>query len=175
MKIVEKAYEIDLSKIEEGYLYDNMIEYGKTRGQAKSRLMSLASYENIALKYSNDPVTFINIPIKRCRHADKLSIDGEVMQLWKYNQIIARKARIAELEQMKLDHEYAYIMKRGTYYLPGSCGYTDYKSRAGVYTIEKAVQSAIGCEEITIVPINIEEHNKMIQSSIDDLTKNIIK
>lgn len=97
------------------------------------------------------------------------------MTLHRYEEIVCRRNRNAKLDQMLIDYKYAYIMKRGTYYLPGSCGYTSYRSKAGVYKIEEAVQHAKGCEEIYLETIDIEEHNKMVKNEIKNLTERIIQ
>jgi hypothetical protein len=70
---------------------------------------------------------------------------------------------------------HCYIMKRGSYYKPNSCGYTDFPQWAGVYEKEEAVKHALCCDELTLIPINIKEHNMMIWDAINDLTSRIIE
>jgi len=70
--------------------------------------------------------------------------------------------------------KYCYIRK-GSYYRPNSCGYTDFVHRAGVYTKEEAVRHAVGCRDIWLKRIDIEEHNKIIQSEIKDLKTRLLK
>ena len=78
------------------------------------------------------------------------------------NQIIKSK---------KVTH--CYIYKRG-YYRPNHCGYTDRPSRAGVYSKEEAVECALKCSELTLIPIDIVEHNRMIAKEIKELSTRFI-
>jgi hypothetical protein len=172
-ELIEKAYELDFSKIDEGYLYSEEIVYAYTRGLAKSALLSRCQYENIELN-SGDEMTFLNVPIRRCKQYDKFLFEGERITSERYKSILQQRARWAKLDQMLIDYRYAYIMKRGTYYLPGSCGYTAIRERAGLYTISEAVMEAKGCDEIFLEPVDIEVHNKMIQKEIESLREKII-
>jgi len=71
------------------------------------------------------------------------------------------------------DIKYCYIYKGG-YYRPNYAGYTDNKAEAGVYTKEDALNSAKTCDELIIIPINIDEHNQMILNKINKLTDKLI-
>jgi hypothetical protein len=86
-----------------------------------------------------------------------------------------QQKRIAVLDGI-LNNEtitHCYIRK-GSYYRPDSCGYTDYRHRAGVYTKEYAVSHAKRCEEITVVPIDIEEHNAFLTAEIQDIQSRLL-
>ena len=61
------------------------------------------------------------------------------------------------------------------YNRPNSCGYTDYKIDAGVYTKEEALKHAEGCRDILLIPIDIKEHNDMIIEKSQDLLSRYIK
>lgn len=63
---------------------------------------------------------------------------------------------------------HVYIIK-GVYYRPNCCGYTDYRTRAGVYEKEDAIQQATSCRDLTLIPINFEEHNNEIIDAVKDL------
>ena len=63
---------------------------------------------------------------------------------------------------------FCYIRK-GPYYRPNACGYTDFITKAGVYTKEEAIKRAESCKELTIIPVNIDEHNKFIVDEVKDL------
>jgi hypothetical protein len=82
-----------------------------------------------------------------------------------------------ELEKILINDSFSHCyIKKGGYYRPHSSGYTDFRHRAGIFTKEEAVKSAKSCRDLTIIPINAIEHNKMINDEIDDLkTRLIIK
>lgn len=71
----------------------------------------------------------------------------------------------------KITHCY---IRKGPYYRPNHCGYTDFRVEAGVYTKEEALHSAENCKELTIVPINIEKHNAEIIKKVNDLLSRYI-
>lgn len=71
----------------------------------------------------------------------------------------------------KITHCY---IRKGPYYRPGACGYTDYKAKAGVYTKEEALKHAEHCAELTLVPINNAEHNELIMEEVKDLLSRFI-
>ena len=67
-----------------------------------------------------------------------------------------------------------YITKNGGYYRPNFSGYTTNITRAGIYTKEEAINHYNDCNELTLVPIIIEEHNKRIKDEIIELLDKII-
>lgn len=71
----------------------------------------------------------------------------------------------------KITHCY---IRKGSYYRPGSCGYTDYKVKAGVYTKEEAINHAERCRELTLVPIDNAKHNELIMDEVKDLLSRYI-
>lgn len=71
----------------------------------------------------------------------------------------------------KVTHCY---IKKGSYYRPNSCGYTDFQSLAGVFTKEEAISEANHCNDVWIIPINNESHNKMIVQAIKELSTRLI-
>jgi len=78
--------------------------------------------------------------------------------------------RISKNKKIK----FCYIRK-GPYYRPGAAGYTDYVTKAGVYTKEDAISHAMHCRELDLIPINIEEHNNQIMEAVEDLLTRYIK
>lgn len=96
--------------------------------------------------------------------------------LFQIELILIERERIKELDNILNNDsiKYCYIKKRGEYYRPNSCGYTTYKFFAGVYTKEEAVSDAKSCNDLTIIPINVEEHNKYINTIISDLNTRLI-
>jgi hypothetical protein len=177
-KIAQKAYEIDFSKIEEGFLYDSsgFITYSETRNKAKTQLLEKAYCESICLRGEEDEVTYLTIPVLRCKEADKYFFEDKQISLYKIEEILSERKRLSVLDGI-LNNEnikYCYIIK-GSYYRPNACGYTDLKSKAGVYTKEDAVSSAKSCRDIYLEIIDIKDHNKMIQIEIRDLENKILK
>lgn len=91
---------------------------------------------------------------------------------------MSRESRLIESRDKKLDkllslpeETKAYIIKGGYYYRPESCGYTEYRSEAGVYSIKEAVdsvrKSSLKCG-MKVMPIDVEEHNKMLMDKIKE-------
>jgi len=125
--------------------------------------------------YNGDELTYLNIPVIRYPDGDKFEFEGKPVSKYKIDEIIRERKRISELDKM-LDNEeikYCYISK-GSYYRPNSCGYTDMRHRAGVYNKEEAVSSTKSCSGITLFPIDIVEHNQMINNEINDLKSRIL-
>ena len=167
--LAKKAYEIDFSRIEEGFLYDSssFIIHSETRNKAKSELLKKAYCENICLSGEDDEVNYLTIPVIRCKEADKYFFEDKEMSLSSIEEELTERKRIFDLDEI-LNNEYikyCYIIKRG-YYRPNNCGYTDFKHRAGVYSIEEAVSSAKSCRDIRIERIDINEHNQMIKDEV---------
>lgn len=75
-----------------------------------------------------------------------------------------------ELDALAADASvtHCYISK-GMYYRPGSCGYTDFRHRAGVYKKSEALQHAKSCRDLTLVPIDVKEHNEMLRKEANDI------
>lgn len=83
------------------------------------------------------------------------------------------KAQIKKIaKNNKITH--CYLYKRGYYYRPESRGYTELKQEAGIYIKEQAIQHAEKCDEVTIIPIDNEEHNQMIVDTVKDLMSRYI-
>lgn len=170
-----KAYQIDLSKIEEGFLYDTIMCYADNANQAKQILLRENRYENLILSKSNEEVNYLTIPVIRRKSDDKIIFEGQAVTEIEKNRILYKRERDLLLENILNDAniKYCYI-KKGSYYRPNSCGYTDFKHRAGVYTKQEAVQSAKSCNELTIIPIDILEHNEMINIEISCLSSRLL-
>ena len=173
--IVEKGWQIDLSRIKDGWESDTVYCSAPTLNKAKSTLLDNIRYYGWVLEPYSAEVTYLNIPVIRYPLADKVMFDGDVMYRWKVDELIQKKDRQGKLQAIldSPDIHYCYIYKRG-YYCPGWAGYTDHKWAAGVYTKEEAVEHAWNIKEIHIEPINIEEHNKKISEKIADLQSRLI-
>ena len=75
------------------------------------------------------------------------------------------------LKDKNITHCY---IRKGAYYRPDSCGYTDYVTKAGIYEKTVAIEHAKRCEELTLIPINNSEHNTRIISEVNDLLSRYI-
>jgi hypothetical protein len=170
-----KAYQIDLNRLDEGYLSDTIMCYANNVNEAKKKLLQEVMYDNWRLKYTDEELTYLNIPVIRRKSDDKILFEGKPVTEIEMNRILYKRERNLLLENILNDVniKYCYI-KKGSYYRPNSCGYTDFKHRAGVYTKEDAVKSGKSCEELTIIPIDILEHNKMIEKEISELSSRLL-
>ena len=70
---------------------------------------------------------------------------------------------------------YFYIIKGGMYYRTGACGYTEYKTEAGVYPGKEAFEHKEHCSELGLEEIDIEEHNQLLLRKIEDITSRLIR
>ncbi|MFT6125759.1 MAG: hypothetical protein ACJAVA_000200 [Flavobacteriaceae bacterium] len=170
-----KAYELNLDKIEEGYRYDSVIAYGETRGKAKSKIWEEIENYGYGPLYFDGELTFLNLPIRRAKEYDKIEFEGKLKTKREIEEIEVDRKRIAKLNSFLNNTEitHCYIQK-GSYYRPGSCGYTSFKSRAGVYTIKEGVSHARSCEDIWLEIIDINEHNKMLKDEIESLKSRLV-
>jgi hypothetical protein len=44
---------------------------------AKSELLNIGLFENCKLRFCNDDLTYLNIPVIRCKEYDKFEFEGE--------------------------------------------------------------------------------------------------
>jgi len=175
--LLEKGYEINLNRIAEGFWYTSLSCSAGTRSKAKSKLLNQAKMEGILDLVNGEELTFLNIPIVRCPSADVYEFEGTHRTLVQIEDIIAGRERHMALTAIldNPDVSHCYIKKRGNFYRPNHCGYTEFKKEAGIYTKYDAVSHARGVNEIEIVPIIIEEHNAMIIEAISNLEKQFIQ
>ncbi len=173
--IVEKAYEIDLDKLDEGYLSDNIVCYAESRNKARVELLDKVKYDDWKLKYHNEELNYYNIPIKRRPSYDVVIFENNKVIREDVENMSNEKARIAKLDEILNNPSinYCYIIKGG-YYRPNHCGYTSLKFEAGVYKKEEAVAHAKSVREIRLERIDIEEHNKMINEKISELKDRLL-
>lgn len=83
-----------------------------------------------------------------------------------------KKSELKKIAKTKsITHCY---IRKGPYYRPGSCGYTDFAHRAGVYTKEEAIKHAEHCGEIWLEPIHVPTHNKMLLDEAQEILGRII-
>ena len=171
-KIIKKGYQIDFSKVDEGYMYCPETCVADNRNEARYILFNRRIIFNLI---SNDEVTYANIPVIRCEEVDLVEFEGKNITRNKIDDLLKDRKRSKMLDDLMNDEskQFFYIRKGG-YYRPHSCGYTDMRHRAGVFDKNSAIKSARMCEELNLIAINIEEHNKMIQDEIDDLETRLL-
>jgi hypothetical protein len=169
-KLVEKAYCIDLIRIKHGYEYSLVVCHAKNLNAAKSIIYKLIKNEGMENCY-DEPISLANIPVIRYENSDHYFFENKIMTLREINGTVKERLRIAKLERLLNDEsiKFCHICKHGSYYRPNSAGYTDYLSRAGVYEKKEAIEHARRCDELSLIPINIETHNKLIYDEIKDL------
>jgi hypothetical protein len=101
--------------------------------------------------------------------------EGKPVSKIKIEEILIKRARMKELNAILEDDNIVYCyIRKGNYYRPYSAGYTSHKTEAGVYTKQEAVQHAKSVYELSIIPIDIEKHNRMLIDKIADLESRLI-
>ena len=173
--IVEKAYEIDMGKLSEGFLIDSIICHAENHNKAKIKLLKEVQYDDWVLKYSGENLNYINIPVKRCFSYDKVIFEGKEVIRHSIEGIKQEHKRLAKLDEISNNPniKYCYIRK-GSYYRPNHCGYTSLRTDAGVYPKDEAVSHAKSVREISLEWVDIEEHNKMINEKIAELKTRLL-
>lgn len=175
-QISQKAYKIDLTKIDLGFEWAEVITHATTRGKAKAILFDEVRYDGMILKLTDAEVTFLTLPVIRSKENDLYQYGGKELTLGQIEMEKANQKRHAELDALIADKHvrYCYIKKRGSYYRPNYNGYTEFQTFAGVYNCEDAVKHARNVHEITVVPVNEKKHNKLISKRIADLKSRMI-
>lgn len=174
--IVQKAFKIDIDQLEEGYLSAGHECHAEDVNKAKTILFNQIKYDDWKHKFTLKEITYLNIPVVRAKHLDKVLFEDKEVIRYTIPEILKERERAAELERILNDPgiKYCYIIK-GSYYRPNASGYTSMQYMAGVYTKEEAVSSAKSCKDIRLSVINIEAHNKMINDVIAELSSRIIE
>lgn len=123
--------------------------------------------------------SYITLRLKRSPDHDRFLIYGRIRSREDIEYDRKKDERDAEFKQLLADNpnSYAYIRKGGYYYQPNSCGYTEYKTQAGIYTLDQAVRECLGCSlSDYMMPILIDaiEHNQLLNKQIDALKSRLI-
>lgn len=177
MKAKEKAYHVwHEGMIGFGLEIANSIEetevvYAKNSSTAKSKAKDWMDWE-----IDGREPTYIDLKCRRAKNMDIVVFEGNPVKRFLIEFIRWERKRKAKLESFLTDTEltHCYIMKRGTYYRPKSCGYTSIKANAGIYTIKEGVEDAISCSELYLERITPKEHNEMLLKTIDDIQTRLI-
>jgi len=176
LEVIEKGYKINFNGIDEGYLAgEEKYCSALSKGKAKSILWERVKYDGWRL-FNGEEVTFLNLPVIRDKEGDKYEFEGSLKTLHQVTCIQAERLRNERLDDILKDEniKFAYI-KKGGYYRPNHCGYTDNRVRAGVYTKQDAVKEARHCKQVDIVVIDINEHNSLILKEIESLNSRILQ
>lgn len=174
-EIIEKGYRINLQKIDEGFAYSDVWCHAPSLGAAKKKLLDSPSA--IGMKLSNgDDITFLNIPVVRASQYDLVMFQGKRISRARKEEMEKRQKRFAKINAIIDDKAvtHCYITKGPLYYRGNYNGYTLERVEAGVYEKRSAASHAIHSDDVTLVPIQKEEHNALITESIEQLKKRII-
>jgi hypothetical protein len=178
-----KAYEVNTSNLHcshesiiRGYLSP---QYGKTEHEARKELLSECFHYGIVETYLDEPLTYINLRIRRVPDLDKYLIDGKLRTKSEIEYQQREQEHKDKIRQMLIDHPgaYAYILKGGYYYRSNHCGYTEFHTEAGVYPMQEAVRTCLSCSYRDYMRpelVNVEAHNKTITDKIIELQSRII-
>lgn len=175
LPIVKKAYKVNFSKIDEGYLAAPTITHANTANEAKKLLLKEVVIDGWKLLSSGEELSYLNIPIARCPGADLVMFENTEVPRYSVIETINERKRNSELDVIANNPNirFCYICK-GIYYRPNASGYTSHLHEAGVYEKMDAIAHAKHCREITLVPIDEVVHNDMITARIAGLQSRII-
>ncbi len=176
LQIVKKAWKIDFRKIKEGFLFCERICFADNVREAKKSLLNEVKYEELET-LNGDDVGYLNIPVVRAKGLDVVLFDDKEIAIYEVSNILQKRKRDKELNKLLEDNGvlFCYIIKNGLYYRPSACGYTSLIEDAGIYKKEEAIEHARFCDEISLVPVFSEEHNKRIEDKIEELKTKLIK
>jgi len=175
MKPVKKAWRLNPSKIDEEWYYNDTVVYADGEKEARVLMLDEVKHTNLELLSGEEP-NYITIPIKREKNWDKFLYEGRELTLHEIEKFMRAADRMTALNLIlaNSDIDWCYIMKGSYYYRDNSSGYSEYVLNAGVYDKARAVSEARSCEELTVIPIEIEKHNANILSEINRLSSRII-
>jgi len=175
-EIATKAYRIDLSKIQDGFMCTNIFCYAQSLNKAKSELLDKIKYDCLELPCSDEKINYLNIPVIRFPDFDLQEFEGQYLTKYQIEGFIQKRKRLEYFNTILNNQEvtHCYIRKHGSYYRPHAAGYTAIRMLAGVYTKEDAIRHGKSCDDLQIIPINNAEHNKMIELEIEELKARVL-
>jgi hypothetical protein len=174
--LIKKAWAVKMHQFDEGYLASGYYFAAESKGKAKAELLRQILSDGWILKSTGEQPTYLNLPIDRAPWQDVYNFEGNEMTYWQIREVIKDRKRMKIYDDMLKDEfaKYCYIRKGGYYYRPNANGYTEHRAYAGVYILEDAVQYARSCSDLSLIPIDIEAHNAMINEKIADLQTRFI-
>lgn len=175
-----KAYKLNrhyLDTTHESVFMGYIPEYFYAENEKDARWEALKIVHDHDIKdYCDNEITYISCKVKRAKEFDKILVDGVYKTQIEINRDKEKQLRLNFLQSI-LDDEnitHCYIIKRGTYYRPNSCGYTEFKLFAGIYPKKEAVSDGISCQDLTIEPINVLEHNEYLNKHLTEIKSRLI-
>lgn len=156
------------------------IVIAKNEHEARLKALSNLKEQDIDYDSNGDEFTYISVRLKRSPDHDRFMIDGKLKSRQDIEYNLNMRERDEEFKKLLADNpnSYAYIRKGGYYYKPNNCGYTEFQSYAGVYSLEEAVRACLNTSLSDYMrPIlinNIDEHNEMINKQIASLQQRLI-
>jgi len=185
MKPSKRAYQVNIinldcsnESIARGYVYEPF--YAENEKDARKKALKFLSHDcGIEEDYLQNPLTYITVKVKRYPIDDLIFVDGRLRTREQIKSDNERKERDDSFRKMLADNPWAmaFIRKGGYYYRPGNCGYTEFESEAGVYTIDQAVRECLGMslsDYMRPVLIDVTKHNKMINDKIESLKTRLL-
>ena len=79
LKIHQKAYELDLSKLSEGFLSSEIVVHAENRNKARHLILEKVKYDGWKLYKTDEGLTYLNIPVMRCKCADKVYFEYKIV------------------------------------------------------------------------------------------------
>jgi hypothetical protein len=182
----KKAYQVNPSNLDyrhesvaRGYVYEPF--YAETEKEARIKVLKFLSNEcGVDEDNCDNQLTYITVKVKRYPDNDLFMDNGVLKTKSRIEADQRREERDAGFRKLLDDHPngYALIRKGGYFYRPNSCGYTEYRTEAGVYTLTRAVNECLGMSDGEYMRpelIDIAEHNKIILAKIAELKTKLIE
>jgi hypothetical protein len=180
----KKAYQVNTVNLDyghesvaRGYVYETFY----AANEKEARIKALKQLDNYGVDddICDNPLTYITVKVKRFPSDDLFMVDGVLKTKLRIEADQRREERDAGFRKLLDDHPNGYdlIRKRGYFYRTNSCGYTESRTEAGVYTLTRAVNECVGMGDSEYMRpelIDIAEHNKIILSKIDELKNRLI-
>lgn len=175
-----KAYKLNrnyLDTTNESVFMNYIPEYFYAENEKDARVEALKIVSDHDLKdYCDNEITYISCKVKRVKEHDKILVNGQYKTKKQIDIENEKQLRLDFLQSILNDDTitHCYIMKRGTYYRPNSCGYTEFKLFAGIYDKKEAISDGVSCSDLTIIPIDITEHNEYLNKHLTEITSRLI-
>jgi hypothetical protein len=168
LKIIEKAYRLNLDKIDDGFLCTERWCTAPNANIARGKLYADVKYEDMLMRFTVEPVTYFNLPVERYFERDTVLYKGENVIRHQVDYLIKRDLHQENLTALAKNKNvtHCYIKKHGSYYRDNARGYTTDITEAGIYTKVEAIKHANHCLDLILIPINIEEHNAKLLKHI---------
>ncbi len=178
MILQQKAWAINPANFDQPWHVPDSPYYAETQGKAKQKVLADLRYDDY-VDLNGKPIDFLNLKVKRAKHADKYLVDGQQKTLGQIEYDERRKQKVFQISKLVADNPnaMAYIRKGGKYYRPSHSGYTEILTNAGIYPIAEAARTVLACsldDRMMLEVIDSNEHNKMMNQAIEDLKSRII-